>query len=255
MSITIPDALTPALNSKYPHRPRIQFILRRHPEATREAFEQALGNWRRAREFNVQFGSIIARAGAAIPEEQAFISGFFRGLAVSPLDGYISLDIESYEPSAADFATLLKAAEGCLDSLAEVIDPSESVAYAGVANLVIPGVAPLSLILILDRAKGLSVAQYNEWWAHHADDHRRLNPAQVGYHQLHSAPELNAAAAKAAGVATPERCVFDFMCIAQPADAFPVNSDRTEEEARALSADIGAHVSFAAVSGSFMREL
>jgi hypothetical protein len=255
--VTIPDALTPVFKSPYPFRPRLLFILRRRPDASREAFTQTLRDWRRRKEFGVESGSIIARAGAAMVEEQEIISGRFRagGIEVTPLDGYVSLDMESYDPTPAEFDTMLKAANGCLDTLAGVINPAESIAFAGIANLAIPGFAPISMILILDRAKGLSLKQYNEWWVRHGDDHRRMNPAQVGYHQLHIAPEFNALAAKAAGVATTDRCIIDHMYLRRPSDGFSDGGDPSSEENLALWADIDAHVSMAAVSGSFMQEV
>ena len=61
MSLTIPKALLPVLSSKYPHRPRLLFILRKHPEAGAEAFAKALRDWRRGWEFDVVFGSLVAR--------------------------------------------------------------------------------------------------------------------------------------------------------------------------------------------------
>ena len=257
MSVTIPEALKPALNSKYPHRPRLQFILRKHPDASREDFAQGLRAWRQQWPFGVEFGSIVARAGAAMVEEQERISGRFRlgGIEVAPYDGYVSLDIENYEPTEADFERLLGLANGCLDSLDAVIDRSSTIAVAGVANLVIPGGAPLAMILVLDRPAALTLEEYNAWWVHHADDHRRFNPAQVGYHQLHIAPEFNAAAAKAAGVGTMSQCVIDFMYLGHLRDAFPKEGERSAEESRALSADIAKHVSFASVSGSFFQEV
>ncbi len=254
MPLTIPNALMPALKSRYLHRPRALFVLRRRPNVSHEAFEQALRDWRLQKKFGA---SIIVQAGAARVEDQEFISGRFRlgGINVTPLDGYISLDVESYDPTPADFETLFKATEGCLDTLANVIDPAESIAFAGVANMVIPGIAPISMILILDRVKGLTLEQYNEWWATpHGDDHRRLNLTQIGYYQIHVAPEFNALAAKAAGVATTERCIVDIMYLARLKDAFS-NLDPASEEARAFNIDIGAHVSMATVSGSFMQEL
>lgn len=258
MSLSIPKALKPALTSRYPHRPRVLFILRRRPEASPADFEQALGDWRRqwSAAADVGFSSFIARAGAADVDAQGKLDEQFRvsGAEVSAIDGYVSLDLECYEPTADDFATLFTAAQGCLDTLLHVIDPAESVALAGVANLTIPGFAPLSLILLLDRLPGLSVEQYNEWWVRHADDHRRTNLTQAGYHQLHVAPEFSALVADGTGSAVTDRCVIDVMYLGRQSDAIP-SDPLSGDAARALAADIGAHVSFAAVSGSFMREL
>jgi hypothetical protein len=255
--VTLPDTLMPVLESPYPHRPRLLFLLKRRQDVSHEIFEQALGDWRRQRQGDVGFGSVVARAGVAIPGEQELINARFRagGTEVTTIDAYVSLDLESYEPTAADFETLISAPDGCFDALGEAINPAESVAFAGIANLVIPGVAPLAMILLLDRAQRLSIAQYNEWWVRHGDDHRRLNPAQVGYHQLHIAPELNALAAAAAGVSTTDQCVIDVMYLGRLRDAFPRVGNRSKEEERALAADIGAHVSMATVSGSFLREV
>jgi hypothetical protein len=257
--VTLPAALLPVLKSPYPHRPRLLFLLKRRQDVSHETFEQALLDWRRQRQVDVGFGGVAVRAGVVIPEEQELINARFRagGTEVKTIDAYVSLDLESYEPTAADFETLISASGGCFGVLTDSINPAESVAFAGIANLVIPGVAPRAMILLLDRAQGLSIEQYNEWWVRHGDDHRRLNPAQVGYHQLHVAPELNAAAAAAAavGVSTTDQCVIDVMYLGRLRDAFPTVGNRSREEERALSADIAAHVSMATVTGSFMREL
>jgi hypothetical protein len=257
MSKTLPAALNPVSKGLYPHRPRLLFVLKRRTDVSREAFEDALRAWRQQWAFGVEFEGVIARAGAASVEDQEFLSGAFRagGTEITPLDGYVSLDLESYDPTAADLDRLIGLAEGCLDTLTGVIDSAESIGFAGIVNLVIPGFAPLSMVLILDRLEGLTVEQYNEWWVRHGDDHRRTNPAQVGYHQLHIAPELNAAAAKAARVSTTDRCIIDMMYLGRTRNAFSDQVDHASEEARAMSVDINAHVSMANVSGGLMREL
>lgn len=256
MALNIPNALKPALASRYPHRPRVLFVLKRRPEASQASFEGALCDWRRQWNANVDFGAVIARAGAAKVDSQGDLDEQFRasGAEVTAIDGYVSLDLECYEPTADDFATLLNAAEGCLDTLGHVINPAGSVAFAGVSNLTIPGFAPLSLILLLDRRSGLSVEQYNEWWVRHGDDHRRTNLAQAGYHQLHVAPEFNALVADTTGTAVTDRCVIDVMYLGRLSDAIP-SDPPSGDDARELAEDIGAHVSLASVSGSFMREL
>lgn len=257
MTIAIPAALQPVLGSIYPHRPRVLYILRKRAGASREAFAGALRGWRESWGYAVAPGSIAARAGAAMVEEQQQIDGRFGagGMEVTAFDGYVSLDLECYEPGAEDFARLFDTAKGCLDSLAEVADLAQSVALAGVANLVIPGGGPMSMILVLDRLPSLSLEEYNAWWVHHADDHRRFNPAQTGYHQLHIAPEFNEAAARAAGTTTMPQCIIDIMYLGHLRDAFPKPGERSEAESKALNADIGKHVSFAGVSGSFFQEL
>ena len=73
--------------------------------------------------------------------------------------------------------------------------------------------------------------------------------------QLHNAPEFNKLAADAAGVTTTTQCVVDIMYLADVDDGFPKPGGRSEEEARAVSIEIGTHVSFAAASGSYFREL
>ena len=245
---TIPNALAPVMTSQYLHRPRALFVLRRRPDVSQKTFEQALSDWRRQKKFGA---GIIAQAGAAMVEDQEIINGFFRpgGVEVMAIDGYVSLDVASYDPIPSDFETLLKAADGCLDTLKDVIVPAESIAYAGISNLGIPGVAPISMIMILDRVKGLTNERYNEWWIRHADDHRRVNPTQLGYYQLHVAPEFNAVAAKAAGVSTTDHCIIDHMHLLRLQDAFPQGNPLE------IFPDMFDYVSRATVSSSFMREL
>lgn len=257
MPVELPASLAPALSSRYPHRPRVLYLLRRRPDASPEAFEQALTQWRSERPYEVVAGSLLARAGVATQERQEDISGRFlaAGADFTAYDGYVSLDIETYDPSPEDFQTLFAAAKGSLDPLDAVVDRSKSIALAGVANLVIAGQAPLAMILLLDRAPHLSIEQYNQWWIHHGDDHRRGFLGQVGYHQLHIAPEFNALAAEAAGTSTTELCVTDFMYLASLDDAFASFIERGSDEAKAIGADIGAHVSLAKVAGSFFREV
>ena len=249
MSITtIPAALAPVMKSRYLHRPRALFVLKRRPDVSPKAFEQALRDWKQQKKFGA---GIIVQAGAAMVEDQEIISGFFRagGIEAMVIDGYVSLDVANFDPTPADFDTLFKAAEGCLDTLMGVIVPAESIAFAGISNLAIPGVAPISMIMILDRATGLTIERYNEWWIPHGDDHRRVNPTQIGYHQLHIAPEFNAVAAKAAGVSTTDRCIIDHMYLARLKDAF------FEGNPLDYFPDMLDFVSMATVSSSFMREL
>lgn len=257
MQLEIPETLRPALSSRYPRRPRLLYLLRRRPEASRALFESALTQWRRDRPGGVEAGALIVRAGAAIVERQQDISGRFRawGSEVTALDGYVSLDLERYDPSASDFDALFEAGEGCLDSLETVVDRTGSIALAGVANLPIPGLAPLSMILLLDRAASLSLLDYNSWWVRHGDDHRKGFPAQVGYHQLHTDPAFNALAAKAAGTSTTDQCITDIMYLGDLDDAFTSVIDPASAEGRAVSADIGQHVSVARVSGALFKEV
>lgn len=259
MALDIPADLAPALGSRYPHRPRVLYLLRRRPEVGAEALEQALTRWRAERPSGVVAGSLLARAGIATDERQEDISGRF--LAAGPdveftaYDGYVSLDLESFAPIADDFESLLAAAKGVLDSLDDVVDRSASVALAGVVNLVIGGHGPLAMVLQLDRAPHLSVEQFNEWWMRHGDDHRRWFLGQVGYHQLHIAPELNVRAAEAAGTATTDLCVTDIMYLGDLDDAFASTIDRSSEDAKVLSADIAANTSMARSGGTFFREV
>lgn len=256
MPTALPETLQPALNSHYPSRPRILYLLQKRTGASWSDFEAALGQWRKARPGDVAAGSLIARAGAAIVERDDVAARFrLAGSAVSVIDGYVSLELESYAASMTDFDTLFAAAQGCLDSLDAVVDRSASIALAGVGLLPIPGYAPLSMILVLDRLPTLSLLEYNAWWVHHGDDHRLGFPAQAGYHQLHNDPAFNARAAQAAGTATTDLCITDIMYLADLGDAFASVIDRTSAEGRAVSADIGAHVSVAEVRGSLFREV
>jgi len=218
MTGTLPAALSPVLNSRYPHKPRQLFMLRRYTSSSAADFAAGLRAWCRRWPVEVGFGSVVARTGTTMAERQESFSGNFRagGAEVNSFDGYASLDLECYDPSAADFATLLAAAKGCLDLLDGLIDPATSFALAGIANLVIPCHAPLE--------------EYKAWWNHHADDHRRFNPAQPGYSQLHIAPELNATAAAAAGIGTIPHCVIDIMYHADLGDAFPKPGARSVED-------------------------
>lgn len=257
MAVSIPAALQPVLGSKYPHRPRILYLLKRREGVSDDAFEAALGGWRQQWPYDVSFGSLVARAGVGITDQQEVISGRFRagGIEVEPYDGYVSLDLECYAPTEADFACLFDSAKGCLDSLDGVIDKAETIAVAGVTNMVIPGTGPITMILVLDRVQSFTLEEYNHWWVHHSDDHRRFNPAQLGYNQLHNAPEFNALAAAAAGTTTTPLCVFDIMYLADLHDGFPKPGGRSEEEARAMSMEIGQHVSFKTVNGSYFKEV
>lgn len=257
LTMTVPAALEPVLANIYPHRPRVLYILKKRAEVDDASFVDALRAWRTQWPVEVGFGSVVVRAGAAIADQQEVISGRFRagGIEVATYDGYVSIDLECYAPTPSDFARLFEIAKGCLDLLDAVIDKPGTVAFGGVTNMVIPGNGPLTMILVLDRVPTLSLEDYNSWWVHHSDDHRRFNPAQLGYNQLHNAPEFNALAAEAAGVAATTQCVVDIMYLADIHDGFPKPGGRSAEEARAMSIEIGTHVSFAAVSGSYFKEL
>lgn len=254
MSDALPSSLQPVLTSDYPIRPRLLFLLQRREGVAPQAFEQALRRCREKFPAAVEARSVIARAGAAIAEEQQFIDRAFGALPVTPVDGYLAIDLESYEPGPADFQRLFAIAADCLTPARDVIDAAGSTAYAGIANLPIPGYAPLSMILILDRAAHLSLEQYNRWWVHHGHDHRQTNLGQAGYHQLHIAPEYNSAAAEAAGVSTSEQCIIDMMYLGSRKAAFSPGDPESAETKR-ISAEIGEHVGYGQVRGSFFREL
>lgn len=257
MQLSLPETLQPALGSIYPRRPRILYLLRRRPDAAREAFEVAVGEWRQAWPHGVAAGALIARAGVAITEREEDVTSRFRpaGTEVVPIDGYVSLDLESYAPTAADFKVLFHAAHGCLDALDAVVDRAGTIALAGVASLPIPGYAPHSMILLLDRVPSLSRLQYNQWWVRHGDDHRRGFPAQAGYHQLHTDPAFNARAAEVAGTSTTDMCITDLMYIGDLDDAFASVIDPNSTDGQAIGADIGSHVSVAKVTGSLFKEV
>jgi hypothetical protein len=254
----IPAALTPALEGPYSHRPRVAYILRRKPEASAEAFAKGLAEWRREHDNGVGVGAISARAGAAIPDAHDRLVAIFGDFAdrVTSIDGYVSLDLESYEPSPEDFDVLFEAAGGCLNALADVVDPTESFAAAGVANLVIPGVGPFSRILMLERKEGLTMQEYYEWWVEHAADERLLNPSRLGYHQLYHHPDLNAIAARVAGTAAWGEGQMAMAYVSSLEDVPPPARYRaSEEQLQEYRESVSSKVDFSNVLGSYMREL
>lgn len=254
MSNTLPSLLQPVLASNYPLRPRLLFLLQRQSGATVEQFEQALIRCREQFPAAVSAGSIIARAGIRIEEEQVFIGKIFQGAPVAPIDGYLALDLESYVPNDADFERLLDLARTCLEPASGVIDLPQSTVYAGIVNLAIPGYAPIAMILILNHAAHLTQLQYNEWWVHHGDDHRQMNRGQAGYHQLHSAPEYNDLAAKASGASASEQRIIDMMYLGDIKHAVSAG-DPDSADTQRVGAEIGQHVGFSGLRGSFFREL
>lgn len=255
MSNTLPPLLQPVLASNYPLRPRLLFLLQRQAGATVEQFEQALTRCRRQFPADaVATGAVIARAGIRIEEEQAFIGKIFRGAPVAPIDGYLALDLESYAPSDADFERLIALAKTALEPASGVIDLPQSTVYAGIVNLAIPGYAPIAMILLLNHAAHLTQLQYNEWWVHHGDDHRQMNRGQVGYHQLHSAPEYNDRAAQASGAKASEQRIIDMMYLGDIKYAVSAGDPESPDTKR-VGAEIGQHVGFNGLRGSFFREL
>ncbi|WP_072801615.1 hypothetical protein [Rhodococcoides yunnanense] len=257
MSLNIPTELNPVLGNRYPHRPRILFVLRKKSSASKEAFEQALTTWRSERPSGVSIGSLSARAGVQVEERQEDVSGRFRpaGVEVTSWDGYVSLDLENFDPKDTDFESLLAASTGALDSLDDVVDRSASLTLFGVANLVIPGGGPYSMLLILDRKDHLSIEEFNDWWIRHGNDHRKAYVGQAGYHQLHIAPEFNKLAAEASGTSTTDLCIIDLMYLADLDDAFANTFEPGGPEAKAMSADVAGNVSMAEVGGSLFREV
>ena len=239
-----PKRSEPVLASIYPLRPRLLYLLRKQASASPEAFETALAQWRRDQPYGVAAGGQLARAGVAIAERQQDIDGRFRpaGAEVTPVDGYISIDLEIYAPAATDFERLLGLANEVLHSLDVVVDRKQSIALAGIASLPIPGFAPFSMILHLDRPRSMSWLEYNTWWVHHGDDHRAAFPTQAGYHQLHTDPAFNTRAAQAAGAITSDLCITDIMYLGDLKDAFANMMDKASEDARRVQAEIGANV-------------
>lgn len=257
MALTIPETLEPVLGSIYPLRPRLLYLLRKRATASPEALETALAQWRRDQPYGVATGGQLARAGVAIAERQQDVDGRFRpaGAEVTPVDGYISIDLEIYAPAATDFERLLDLANGVLHSLDVVVDRKQSIALAGIASLPIPGFAPFSMILHLDRPTSLTWLQYNTWWVHHGDDHRAAFPTQAGYHQLHTDPGFNTRAAQAAGTSTSDLCITDIMYLGDLKDAFANMMDKASENARRVQAEISANVAFTKVIGGLFKEV
>jgi hypothetical protein len=268
MASRYPD-LEPALTSRFPVRPRILIGLQRNQGVSREEFGAALRDWKSEREVKLRPHNALVRAGLEVPESRAelqevLIGNFSRssddvGTAISELSGYITLDLEEYHPSDGDFDTLIELASDGLGGLDAVLDRERSFAIAGVAHLVIPGVAPEAMVLFGREQPTVSLVELYEWWLEHGEVAIRIQrPLSVGYHQVQITHGLSDLAADRCGVARSTYSIGDVLYLAQIKDFYDTLRGRAtqklSERHLAHGETVGTFVDFADAVGGHMRE-
>jgi hypothetical protein len=198
----IPATLVPALRSRFPCKWRALFGLYAEMGADHEAFESELTNWCRSRE---RARGHWARAGVRIPGSEPLLQeaiGARVGEVISPLDGYLAIDIEHYTPTDGDFLALLDVVGELASGLPGVVDTTRSFAMAGLANLVLAGEGPESMMLMCAHHPAVEPAATNAWWCSFGDVVRGgVSSHMLGYHQVQCDAERSERIAAASGLA------------------------------------------------------
>jgi hypothetical protein len=200
--MTLPPTLAPALQSRFPCKWRALFGLYAAPGLDPTAFEAGLTSWARSTSGRLGLGM---RAGVRIAGSEPLLQeaiGGRVGEVIAPLDGYLTVDVEQYEPTEDDFLALLGAIRRLAHEMDGLVDPSRSFAMAGLANLVLPGEGPTSMILMCAHRPGVEPVDTNAWWCSFGDVVRRgVSRHMLGYHQVQCDADLSAQAAAASGFA------------------------------------------------------
>jgi hypothetical protein len=201
--MTLPPTLVPARESRFPCKWRALFGLYAAPGVDLAAFEEGLTGWAHAQERETGHWS---RAGVRIAGSEPLLQeaiGDRVGELIEPLDGYLSVDIEHYEPTDGDLVTLLEAVGNLAAGMDGFVDVARSFAMAGLANLVLAGEGPMSMMLMCAHQPEVDPADTNAWWCSFGDVVRMgVSRHMLGYHQVQCDGELSAQAAAASGFAT-----------------------------------------------------
>ncbi|HEY6533447.1 MAG TPA: hypothetical protein VIY72_14155 [Acidimicrobiales bacterium] len=202
----LPDTLGPARGSRYPCKLRTVLGLFAAEGTGHDEFVAGLTEWHRTVALEWRGRGWSTRTGVRIagtePLLQASI-GDLVGETISPIDGFATIDLEDYDPTAAQFDRLLEPVEDLADSLAGIIDPARSFAMAGLANLVLAGEGPVAMMLMCTHRSGVDLVDTHTWWCSFGDVMRSAPSGHtLGYHQVQCDPELSQSAAQRSGLSS-----------------------------------------------------
>jgi hypothetical protein len=158
--------------------------------------------------------------------------GSYFGETITPLDGFVTLDVDVDQPGPSELDMLITRLEGIGDELT-VVDHGRSFAMAGLVNLVLADDGPFAMMLMCTHHPDVELVDTHEWWCSFGEVmHAAGQGRTVGYHQLQCDPALTDRAARAAGLSCASfdlgdlvylRDVGEFVAAARPQARPPVD--------------------------------
>ncbi len=223
---SLPDVLAPAAQSRFRHRARALLGLFAAPGVSLDALRTALIDWQRGRSAQPRE---LLRVGVRIAGTEGDLQesvGSYFGETITPLDGFVTVDVDVDQPGLAELDALVARLESIGDQLAGVVDRERSFAMAGLVNLVLAGDGPFAMILMCTHHPDVELVDAHEWWCSFGEvKHAAGQGHTIGYHQVQCDPELSSRAARAAGLSTTPfdlgdlvylRVVDEFVAAARP---------------------------------------
>ncbi len=203
---SLPEVLVPAAQSRFAHRARALLGLFAVPGASLDALRVDLVDWQRARTAQERQPGESLRVGVRVAgtenELQEAVGSYF-GETITPLDAFVTVDVDLDQPGPGELETLVTRLEGVGDGLPGTIDRGRSFATAGLVNLVVADDGPFAMILMCTHHPDVALVDAHTWWCSFGEVMHAAGPGHLlGYHQVQCDPGLSRRAARAAGLAT-----------------------------------------------------
>jgi hypothetical protein len=204
VSDELPATLTPALESRFPCKLRVVIGLQAAPGLGLDELTPALARWHRTMALEWRERGFATATGVRIAGTESTLQdsiGAMVGEAITPLDAFATIDVEDYEPTAAQIEQLLQPVDDLAAALDGVVDPERSFAMAGLVNLVLAAEGPVALMLMGTHRAGVEVVDTHAWWCSFGEVMRSAPSTHtLGYHQVQCDPGLSDDAAGRAGL-------------------------------------------------------
>jgi len=202
----LPATLAPARHSRVPVKWRALVGFQAADGVGLDDLTSGLGRWHSGAALEWRQRGFSNRTGVRIPGTERALHesiGAMVGEEIAPLDAFATIDVEDYDPTGAQVATLLEPLDGLAAALEDYVDPEQSFAMAGLANLVLAGEGPVALLLLCTHQAGVELVDTHTWWCTFGEVVRAHPSAHtLGYHQVQCDPGVSAGAAQRAGLAS-----------------------------------------------------
>jgi hypothetical protein len=229
---SLPAVLAPAARSRFPHRARALLGIYAAPGVALDELTTGLDDWRRRRVAAAHEPGEQMRVGVRMAGTEADLQesiGSYFGETITPLDAFVTVDVDHDDPGAAELDLLVARLDGVGAELAAVVDRKRSYAMAGLVNLVTAADGPFGMMLMCMHQPDVALVDTHEWWCAFGEVMSAVSGGNtLGYHQLQCDPELSTRAAEAAGLGTTSfdlgdlvylRDVDEFVAAARPQGA------------------------------------
>ena len=218
-ALSLPDVLEPAARSRFPHRARALLGLFAVPGASLDALKSGLIDWRRERSAQEQQPPELLRVGvrmAGTEEDLQESIGSSFGETITPLDAFVTVDVDFDQPGPAELDTLVARLGGVGDQLPDVVDCGRSFAMAGLVNLVLVGEGPFAMVLVCTHHPDVELVDAHAWWCSFGEVIHEASAQghTLGYHQVQCDPDLSSRAASRAGVSPTSFDLGDLVYLA-----------------------------------------